>query len=173
MRRTHASAELPVAQLDVAQVTGAAERFVAAIEARSIALMLRLDLSLPQLRALVIIHRWARANGRQLAASLRLTPGAIVGICDHLERRGYIHRIPDTADRRVTWFELTERGAAVFSRTPATTIAKMRMKKLLANLSSAEREGFVKVANAFAEALESTLASHDAELGAAEPPAIA
>jgi DNA-binding MarR family transcriptional regulator len=162
-----------MAQLDVRQVTAAAERFVAAIEARSIALMLRLDLSLPQLRALVIIHRRARANGRQLAAGLRLTPGAIVAICDHLERRGYIQRIPDTADRRVTWFELTEPGAALFKTTPATTIAKLRMKTLLAGLSSAERDGFVKVANAFAEALESTLAAGDAEPGAAEPPAIA
>ena len=162
-----------MAQLDVGQVLGAAERFVATIEARSMALMLRLDLSLPQLRALVIIHRRARANGRQLAAGLRLTPGAIVAICDHLERRGYIQRIPDTADRRVTWFELTEQGAAVFRTTPATTIARMRMKTLLVGLSSAEREGFVKVATAFAEALESTLAAGDAELGTVEPPAIA
>ena len=162
-----------MAQLEVGQVTAAAERFVAAIEARSIALMLRLDLSLPQLRALVMIHRRARANGRQLAAGLRLTPGAIVAICDHLERSGYIRRIPDTADRRVTWFELTEQGAAVFHKTPATTIAKMRMKTFLAGLSSAEREGFVKVANAFADALESTLAAADAELGAGKPSAIA
>ena len=167
------SAEVPISQLDLSQVTRAAERFVAAIEARSIAMMLRLDVSLPQLRALVIIHRRARANGRQLAAGLRLTPGAIVAICDHLERRGYIQRVPDTADRRITWFELTQSGAAVFNRTPATTIAKKRMKTFLAGLSSAERDGFVKVANAFAEALESTLAAGDAELGSAQPPAIA
>ena len=173
MRRRHVSAELSLGPLDVAQVTRAAERFVAAVEARSIALMLRLDVSLPQLRALDIIHRRTRANGRQLAAGLRLTPGAIVAICDHLERRGYIQRIPDTADRRVTWFELTDQGAAVFHKTPATTMAKMHMKTFLAGLSDAEREGFVKVATAFAEALESTLATGDAELGTAEPPTIA
>ena len=155
-------------QPEIRQVTGAAERFVAAIEARSMALMLRLDLSLPQLRALVIIHRQARANGRQLAAGLRLTPGAIVAICDHLERHGYVRRVPDTADRRVTWFELTDQGAEVFHKTPATTLARNRMKTFLAGLSSAEREGFVKVANAFAEALESTLAAVEAELSTAE-----
>jgi MarR family 2-MHQ and catechol resistance regulon transcriptional repressor len=172
-RRGQSSVELPLAQLELRQVTGAAERFVAAIEARSMALMLRLDLSLPQLRALVVIHRRARANGRQLAAGLRLTPGAIVAICDHLERRGYIQRVPDTVDRRVTWFELTERGSAVFHKTPATTIAKVRMKTFLAGLTSAEREAFVKVANAFAEALESTLAAADAELGPGKPSALA
>jgi DNA-binding MarR family transcriptional regulator len=144
-------------------VTLAAERIVAAIEARSIALMLRLDLSLPQLRALVIIHRQGRANGRQLAASLRLTPGAIVAICDHLEARGYITRVADTVDRRITWFELTERGAAVFNLTPATTFAKARMKALLLGMSSSDREGFVKVANAFAEALESAFPVEEAQ----------
>jgi DNA-binding MarR family transcriptional regulator len=136
-------------------VTLAAERFVAAIEAHSIALMLRLDLGLPQLRALVIIHRYGRANGRQLAASLRLTPGAIVAICDHLEGQGYITRVSDTVDRRITWLELTQHGAAVFHTTPATTFAKARMKAFLLGLSRTERDGFVKVANGFAEALES------------------
>ena len=52
--------------------------------------------------------------------------------------------------------------------TPATTIARRRMKTLLAGLSSAEREGFVKVADAFAEGLESTLAAGDAQLGTAD-----
>ena len=52
--------------------------------------------------------------------------------------------------------------------TPATTIARRRMKTLLAGLSSAEREGLVKVADAFAEGLESTLAAGDAQLGTAD-----
>ena len=161
------STELPTAELR--QVMLAAERFVAAIEARSIALMLRLDLTLPQLRALVILHRRARANGRQLAASLRLTPGAIVAICDHLEQRQYVRRVADTADRRITWFELTDKGAGVFNMTPSTTLARMRMKAFLVGLSSTEREGFVKVADAFAEALESAFPAADAEFGTAEP----
>jgi len=148
---------------ELRSVTQAAERFVAAVEARSIALMLRLEVSLPQLRALVLVHRQGRANGRQLAASLRLTPGAIVAICDHLEERGYITRVADTVDRRITWFELTERGTAVFNRTPAATFAKARMKTLLVGLSSAEREGFIKVATAFAEALESAFPVEEAE----------
>jgi len=152
-RRAQVSTELPAAELR--QVAQAAERFVSAIEARSIALMLQLDLTLPQLRALVVIHRVGRCNGRQLAASLRLTPGAIVAIGDHLERRQYVRRIADAADRRITWFELTDAGVAIFNLTPATAIARMRMKTFLASLSSPEREGFVKVANAFADVLES------------------
>jgi hypothetical protein len=103
------------------------------------------------------------ADGRASArhpGCLRLTPGAI---CDHLEARGYITRVADTVDRRITWFELTERGAAVFNLTPATTFAKARMKALLLGLSSSDREGFVKVANAFAEALESAFPVEEAQ----------
>jgi DNA-binding MarR family transcriptional regulator len=158
-RKARHSASTPAAALR--PVTQAAERFVAAIEARSMALMLGLDLTLPQLRALVVIHRRRRANGRQLAASLRLTPGAIVAICDLLERRGHLRRVVDSADRRITWFELTDQGAAVFQRTPATTLAKARMKTFLTGLSNNEREGFVKVANAFAAALESAFPAED------------
>ena len=167
-QRTQGSSEQRVADPELRQVTRAGERFVAAIEARSMAMMLRLGLTLPQLRALVIIHRRGRTNGRQLAASLRLTPGAIVGICDHLERCDYVRRVVDTADRRVTWFELTDKGTAVFTMTPATTVARTRMKTFLASLSSAERDGFVKIATAFAEALESAV-SDDAENGASDP----
>src|SRR5260221_12822987 len=73
-------------------VVRAAERFVGAVEARSIALTLKLDLTIPQLRTLMTIRRLERAHGRQLAAVLKVTPGAVVAICDHLEERGYVRR---------------------------------------------------------------------------------
>jgi len=135
----------------------AAERFVAAIEARSIALTFRLDLTMPQLRAVMTIRRNRRANGRQLSAALSLTPGAVVAICDHLEERGYVRRVADTGDRRITWFELTERGSAALKATPATAVARSRVKSLISSLSKSEREGFIKVADAFADALGSVL----------------
>ena len=141
-------------------VLAAAKRLVEAIEGRSIALMLLHDLTLPQLRALILIRRQGRANGRQLAASLRLTPGAIVAICDQLEQRDYVRRSTDTADRRITWFELTDAGAAALRATPAMALARSRTKTLLAGLTRSERDGFVKVATAFAEALESAFGSN-------------
>jgi len=138
-------------------VLAAAERFAAAVEARSIALMLRLDVTMAQLRALTTIRRRGRANGRELAAALKLTPGAVVAICDHLEGRGYLRRVADADDRRITWFALTEQGAAALKASPATDVAKSRTKAVLARLTKEEREGFIKVANAFADAVESVL----------------
>src|SRR5919204_417742 len=132
---------------DLRAVLDAAERFAAAIESRAIALMLKLDLSMTQLRAMTAIKRMGRANGRQLAATLGLTPGAVVATCDHLEERGYVRRVADTNDRRVTWFELTDEGRAALKAPPAAALARSRVKALLAGLTATEREGFVKVAD--------------------------
>ncbi len=142
---------------ELRQVVRAAERMVAAVEARSIALMLRLDLTMPQLRAVMTIRRLGRANGRGLSAALKLTPGAVVAICDHLERRGYVRRLTDTSDRRITWFELTEQGEAALKPTPAAAIARSRTKATILGLTQSEREGFIAIANAFTDALGSVL----------------
>jgi len=144
---------------ELVAVVRAAERFTAAIEARAIALMLQLDLTMPQLRALTTLRRLGRANGRQLATALKVTPGAVVAICDHLEKREYVRRVTDTRDRRITWFELTEQGAAALKTalTIDSTTARSRTKALIASLTTSEREGFIKIADAFADALGSVL----------------
>jgi DNA-binding MarR family transcriptional regulator len=134
----------------------AVERFVAAIETRSIALMLKLNVTMPQLRALTAIRRHGRVSGRQLAGTLNVTPGAVVAICDHLEQRGYVRRVADTSDRRITWFEVTEQGEAALNYTPtvARTIARSRKKALLDSLTSTERESFIKILDGMASILE-------------------
>jgi DNA-binding MarR family transcriptional regulator len=154
--RTHTTDTLQPAP-ELAAVLQAAERFVRAIEARSIALMLKLDLTMPQLRVLMTIRRLRRAHGRQLAAVLKVTPGAIVAICDHLEARGYVRRVTDTHDRRITWFELTDHGLAGLKATPTADLARSRIKALIAGLSEAQRQGFITVADAFVEAISVAL----------------
>jgi DNA-binding MarR family transcriptional regulator len=150
---------------ELVSVVRAAERFAGAIEARAIALMLQLDLTMPQLRAVTTLRRIGRANGRQLAAALGVTPGAVVAICDHLEKREYVRRLTDTRDRRITWFELTEQGAAALKAalTIDSTTARSRTKALIASLTTSEREGFIKIANAFADALDSVLQAETAD----------
>ena len=155
MRRTTPArlfAEADVSLTELKTVVRAAERFAVAVEARAMALMAQLDLTMPQLRAVLFLRQRGRANGRQLATALRVTPGAVVGICDHLEERGYLRRSTDPDDRRITWFELTDQGAAAF-RGFTKTLARARVKALIAGLGRSERAGFVKVADAFADAL--------------------
>jgi len=144
-------------------VLRAAERFVEAIEARSIALTLQFDMTMPQLRMVMMLRRLGRANGRQLAAALRLTPGAIVAICDHLEDQGYVRRVIDRGNRRFTWFELTDDGLTRLMTlknalaASAESGARSRTLAVIAGLTASERAGFIKVADTFVEALSTVL----------------
>jgi DNA-binding MarR family transcriptional regulator len=142
-------------------VVQSAERFAAAIETRAIGLIIKLELTMPELRTVMTVRRLGRANGRQLAAELGLTPAAVVGIGDKLERRGYLRRIPDARDRRITWFELTREGAAALKSTPTITRARSQMKTFLARLTPGEGEGFVKVADAFVVSLGAAIQASD------------
>jgi DNA-binding MarR family transcriptional regulator len=138
---------------EVVRVARAGERFVSAIHARSMALTLKLDLTMPQLRTLITIRHLGRANGRQLGAELGITPGAVVAVCDHLEQRGYVRRVTDPIDRRITWFEPTRHAIARLEAPAGSAMAHAQMKALIAGLTPCEREGFVKIANGFADAL--------------------
>jgi DNA-binding MarR family transcriptional regulator len=115
--------------------------------------MLKLDVTMPQLRTLMTIRRLGRAHGRQLAAANKVTPGAVVAICDQLEKRGYVRRVTDTHDRRITWFEVTEHRIAELKATPTSDMARRRTKHLIVSLSTSEREGFIKIADAFVDAM--------------------
>src|SRR5260370_4255628 len=108
--------------MEILPVVRAAERFVEGVEGRYIALMLDMELTMTQLRALMPIRRLGRAHGRQLAATLGVTPGAIVAICDHLEHSGYVRGGTDTRDRRITWFEVTEQGGVGLHSDPAPAL---------------------------------------------------
>jgi DNA-binding MarR family transcriptional regulator len=60
----------------------------------------RLGLSAVDHRALSLIMRHAPLSAGTLARLTGLTPGAVTGMIDRLERVGYVRRGPDPADRR-------------------------------------------------------------------------
>jgi DNA-binding MarR family transcriptional regulator len=74
------------------------------------------DLTMPQFRALVMIRRWGPQTGRELAGRLHVTPGTLVPLIDRLEEQGYLRRVPDKEDRRLTWLELTPKSDRLFRR---------------------------------------------------------
>jgi DNA-binding MarR family transcriptional regulator len=47
-----------------------------------------------------------------LAEALRTTPRNVTGLVDHLEKDGFVERVPDPADRRSVLARLTEKGDA-------------------------------------------------------------
>ena len=74
------------------------------------------ELTMPQFRALVMLRRWGPQNGRELARRLHVTPGTLVPLVDRLEEQGYVRRVPDQEDRRLTWLELTPKADRLFRR---------------------------------------------------------
>jgi DNA-binding MarR family transcriptional regulator len=67
------------------------------------------DLSLRQYAALHGIREGASSPG-ELARLWQVTPAALTGIVDRLERRGLVRRTPDPSDRRRLCLVLTEEG---------------------------------------------------------------
>ncbi|GAA1211040.1 MarR family winged helix-turn-helix transcriptional regulator [Pseudonocardia alaniniphila] len=60
----------------------------------------RLGLSAADQRALALVTGEAPMTAGRLAQLTGLTPGAVTGLVDRLERAGHVRRSPDPADRR-------------------------------------------------------------------------
>jgi DNA-binding MarR family transcriptional regulator len=120
---------------------------------------LDLKLSLPQFHALATIHRLGRLSGRQLARELGVSPGAVVALCDRLQRRGLIQRVPDDVDRRITWLQPTPAGEAVFEELAA--MGRRELGPALAALSQEDRAQLVRILDTMATALHRDRAAGD------------
>jgi DNA-binding MarR family transcriptional regulator len=133
-------------------LVAALQRFRAATAIETMDLWLQLDLSMPQFAALHAIWRSGRMSGRELAGQLRVSPAAVVKVCDRLESRGYIERVRDRADRRVQWLQLTDDGAAVFQRFVHVT--RQHLAPALGSLPPSDQASLARILNELAAAIE-------------------
>ena len=99
---------------DLAAVMRAWARTMAAVGAATGPFFGDLEITTAQLRVLGQLSHHGRMSGRELAARLGVTPGTVIPLIDRLEERGYLRRVPDRADRRLTWLELTAAGEEFF-----------------------------------------------------------
>jgi len=60
-------------------------------------------------RCLDVIDRLGRVPAGTLAKEAGLTSGAMTGVLDRLEEKGYARRVPDPDDRRKVLVEITEK----------------------------------------------------------------
>ena len=110
------------------------------------------ELTMPQFRALVMIRRWGRQTGRELARRLHVTPGTLVPLIDRLEEQGYVRRVPDREDRRLTWVELTPRADRLFQRLWG--MGAVRIAGAIARLLPSERADLRRLLGRVAENLD-------------------
>ncbi len=137
---------------EVEPLVGALKRFLGALGAGTMAVSLRTNLTMPQFRTLHTIGHLRRVSGRQLARELGVSPAAVVPLCDRLEKEGYIQRIADTADRRITWVQLTAAGASFFDEM--AFVHRSRLEPALAALSTADRNTLGRLLDRLVAGLE-------------------
>lgn len=129
------------------------KRFSTTLSADLMEILFRLNLTVPQIRMLHAIRKQGRMSGSQLARELGVSPGAVVQVCDRLQEQGYLERVPDTEDRRVTWFRLTRSTQNLFEEMLA--LRRSRLLPALQQLSEAERENLIRMLDAMSAVLES------------------
>ena len=110
------------------------------------------ELTMPQFRALVMIRRWGPQTGRELAGRLHVTPGTLVPLVDRLEEQGYLRRVPDKEDRRLTWLELTPKADRLFQRL--WSMGAARISAAIARLVPKDRAELKRLMTRVAEQLE-------------------
>lgn len=128
------------------------------------AFFMDVDLTMAQFRALVALRRWGRQSGRELASRLRVTPGSLVPMVDRLEELGYLRRVPDQADRRTTWLELTPKADSLFQRLWGMGAAKLAVA--VGRLIPKDRAELARLLNQVASYLESPPGSTEVAPGA-------
>jgi DNA-binding MarR family transcriptional regulator len=139
----------------------ALHRFATALSGHASDRLLKLNLTIPQMKLLRTVDRLGRASGRTLAEEFSVTPSAIVPICDRLEAQGYLRRLRDTKDRRICWFEVTEKGARMLATLSSSIHSHIR--PALDKLSRADRETLAGILDVLASALrrDDREAAHD------------
>ena len=110
------------------------------------------DLTMAQFRAVAALRHWGRQTGRDLAKRLCVTPGTLVPLIDRLEEQGYLNRVPDTEDRRLTWLELTPKADRLFQRLWG--MGATRLSVAISRLIPRDRRELRRLLNQVADHLE-------------------
>jgi len=94
------------------------------------------DLTMSQLKAIVLVVETGGLSGRVLGERLGITPSAVTALVDRLVQRGYVRREEDLADRRISWARPTAHAQELFERLHASH--RQQLESTLALLSADE-----------------------------------
>ena len=95
-----------------------------------------LDLTMSQLKTIILLVETGGLTGRELAERLGIGPSAVTALVDRLVQREYARREEDRADRRVSWARPTTKATKLHERLHATH--RERLAEVLATLAPQE-----------------------------------
>ena len=95
-------------------------------------------LSIPQLLTLNYLNQQTdyKSTHTELARYLNLNSSTLTGIIGRLEKKGWVAKIPNQNDRRVTYISLTATGTKLLKNTPE--LMHQRLSDKLKGLSESE-----------------------------------
>src|SRR5689334_5768082 len=73
-----------------------------------------LDLTMAQLKAVMLLCRTGRARSRELADGLGIAPSAATPLVDRLVEQKLARREDDAGDRRIVWILPTRKAQAIY-----------------------------------------------------------
>ena len=80
-----------------------------------------LDLTMAQLKAVMLLCRTGRARSRELADGLGIAPSAATPLVDRLVEQKLARREDDPADRRIVWILPTKKAQAIYDELMHTS----------------------------------------------------
>jgi DNA-binding MarR family transcriptional regulator len=102
------------------------------------------DLTVAQLRVLLVLHAEGPSRMSSIASGLDIAHSTATGIVDNLVKKGLVAREADTQDRRLVICELSAAGQELINRLWVS--GQFQMEKLLDGLTLEQLEEAVEVA---------------------------
>ena len=102
-----------------------------------------LDMTFPQLGAVMALSKKDKITQRELSEILDTDTTTIMVLCDSLEKKGSIKRVPDKSDRRINRIVLTKSGNDVLSK--ALVLIQPNYELLLNEISKDELQNTIPI----------------------------
>jgi len=115
-----------------------------------------LDLTMAQLKAVMLLCRTGRAKGRQLADGLGIAPSAATPLVDRLVEQKLAYREDDPADRRIVWILPTKKAQAIYDELMHTS--KDVLDDVITEVPAKDRHAVRKSVELLADAATRVLA---------------
>lgn len=97
----------------------------------------KLNMTFSQFRTMLILSQKDNITQREFADRIDTDTTTVMVLCDSLEKRGWLMRMPDATDRRVNRIVLTDNGKRVFAQA-LPLIQKIYNEYALNNISTDE-----------------------------------
>ena len=113
---------------------------------------LRLDLTMPQLKVVLLLFTGGPARMSVIASDLGVSLATATGVVDRLVQRGLVAREGDPEDRRVVLCRLSEKGEEVMGGL--WQVSREQVRRLMRVLTSEQLELITKALEALVQAGE-------------------